>query len=170
MTITARLDAPARLGLRLARTSGRPVGWIDTPSTRSQVFVNWNGPLGGRHLRDGAYQVVLVANGRAVDRAGFRLDGTPPRLADLRVASNSKPFAGDDALLATITPNDDDVRDYARVRFRLTEPATVRLDVQRASAVTETVVHARRGSSARARTRSAGSRRRRSRRAPTSSH
>ena len=31
------------------------------------------------------------------------------------------------------------MRDYARVRFDLTEPATVRLDVQRTSAVTETV-------------------------------
>ena len=77
MTITARVDAPARLGLRLARASGRTVGWIDAPSTRSQVFVNWDGSLGGRHVRDGAYQVVLVANGRAIDRAGFRLDGTP---------------------------------------------------------------------------------------------
>ena len=47
MTITARVDAPARLGLRLARESGRTVGWIDPPSTRSQVFVNWDGSLGG---------------------------------------------------------------------------------------------------------------------------
>jgi hypothetical protein len=139
MTITARVDGPARLGVRLARASGYTVGWIDAPSTRSQVFVNWDGSLGGRPVRDGAYRIVLVANGRAVDRAGFRLDGTPAALTDLRVASNSKPFAGDDALLATITPNHDDVRDYARVHFRLTEPATVRLDVQRTSAVTETV-------------------------------
>ena len=118
MTITGRVDAPARLGLRLARASGGTVGWIDAPSTRSDVFVNWNGSLGGRRVRDGAYQVVLVANGRAVDRAAFRLDGTPAQLADLRVASNSKPFAGDDALLATITPNHDDLRDYEAVTIR----------------------------------------------------
>ena len=139
MTITARVDTPARLGLRLARASGRTVGWIDPPAARSQVLVNWDGSVGGRPVRDGAYQVVLVVNGRAAGRAGFRLDGTPASLADLRVASNSTPFAGDNALLATITPNHDDVRDYARVRFDLSERAQVTLEVQRTTQAAQTI-------------------------------
>ena len=102
--------------------------------------------VGGRRVRDGSYRGRAGRQRPGGRPPGFRLDGTPATLADLRVASNSKPFAGDDALLATITPNHDDVRDYARVRFR---PDRARrrctLDVQRTTQAVETISHAHLG-------------------------
>jgi hypothetical protein len=51
-----------------------------------------------------------------------------PQLVDLRVDTGSPPFAGDGALLATVSPNHDGLRDAARVHFRLAAPARVRLE------------------------------------------
>ncbi|TMK65580.1 MAG: hypothetical protein E6G60_04680 [Actinobacteria bacterium] len=50
-----------------------------------------------------------------------------PELTDLRVSNGSAPFAGDRALLTTVSPNGDGFRDVAVVRFRLSSAATVRL-------------------------------------------
>ena len=50
-----------------------------------------------------------------------------PELTDLRVSNGSAPFAGDRALLTTVSPNGDGFRDAAVVRFRLSSAATVRL-------------------------------------------
>ena len=63
-----------------------------------------------------------------------------PRLLDLRVASGPIPFAGDRRLLATVSPNQDGLRDVAVVRFRLTAPGRVRLE-----AVATQMVRAGRG-------------------------
>jgi hypothetical protein len=51
-----------------------------------------------------------------------------PRIYDLRVTSGKR-FAGDRALLATVSPNGDGLRDRAVVHFRLENPATVSLEV-----------------------------------------
>jgi hypothetical protein len=51
-----------------------------------------------------------------------------PRLYGLRVSSGAR-FAGDRALLATVSPNGDGLRDQAVVHFQLTHRATVRLQV-----------------------------------------
>ena len=117
--------------MRLANVNGRALGWLDRPARRSQVLVLWDGTLDGRPVRDGYYQVELVVAGRVAAAAGFRLDRTPARLDQLRISSNSPPFDGDGPLLATLSPNGDGFRDYARIHFDLTEPAAVTLDVQR---------------------------------------
>jgi hypothetical protein len=52
-------------------------------------------------------------------------------LHDLRVTNGSRPFAGDNRLLTTVSPNGDGFRDRAIVSFRLNRPATVRMDVLR---------------------------------------
>jgi hypothetical protein len=52
-----------------------------------------------------------------------------PQLLDLRVTNGSAPFAGDRPLLTTVSPNRDGFRDAATVHFRLTRPATVRMEV-----------------------------------------
>ena len=52
-----------------------------------------------------------------------------PRLLDLQVGNGATPFAGDQRLLTTVSPNGDRFRDKAIVRFRLDAPATVELDV-----------------------------------------
>jgi hypothetical protein len=52
-------------------------------------------------------------------------------LHDLRVTNGSRPFAGDNRLLTTVSPNGDGFRDRAIVGFRLRRSATVRMDVLR---------------------------------------
>jgi hypothetical protein len=52
-----------------------------------------------------------------------------PALHDLRVSNGTAPFADDRRLLTTVSPNGDGFRDEATVRFTLTRPALVRLDV-----------------------------------------
>ena len=49
----------------------------------------------------------------------------------LKVTNGSRPFAGDNRLLTTVSPNGDGFRDRAIVSFRLDRAAKVRLDVLR---------------------------------------
>jgi hypothetical protein len=55
----------------------------------------------------------------------------PPALVAISVSNRSTPFAGDRRLLTTVSPNADGFRDHALVRFTLTAPALVRMDVVR---------------------------------------
>src|SRR5919201_1516211 len=64
---------------------------------------------------------VLVAAAVAV--------ASPPQIADVRVTNGSTPFAGDQRLLTTVSPNGDGFRDAALVHFRLTRPAVVQMDI-----------------------------------------
>jgi hypothetical protein len=50
-------------------------------------------------------------------------------LQNLHVTNGSTPFAGDNRLLTTVSPNGDGFRDRAIVHFRLARPARVQLDV-----------------------------------------
>ena len=74
MTITARLDAPARLGLRLARASGRTVGWIDA-AVDAKPGVRQLGRLPRRPAR--ARRLLPGRAGR--QRPGGRPRGIPAR-------------------------------------------------------------------------------------------
>ena len=56
----------------------------------------------------------------------------PPALVAVVVSNRSTPYAGDRRLLTTVSPNGDGFRDHALVRFTLTAPALVRMDVVRA--------------------------------------
>jgi len=64
----------------------------------------------------------------AVVLAALALGGGPV-LQDISVTNGSIPFAGDRALLTTVSPNGDGFRDAAIVHFRLTAAARVQLDV-----------------------------------------
>ena len=55
-----------------------------------------------------------------------------PVLSDLRVGNGSSPFAGDGALLTTISPNGDGFRDTAIVRFSVDRAARLTLLVYQA--------------------------------------
>ena len=72
--------------------------------------------------------VLLAAAGAAA---------ATPSLSGLGVSSGSAPYAGDRPLLATVSPNGDGFRDEAIVRFRLREPATVKLEALRTDQVGE---------------------------------
>jgi hypothetical protein len=59
------------------------------------------------------------------------VDRLPPLLGDVRVDAPGPPFAGDDRLLTTISPNGDGLRDTATISFTLSEPAHVTLEIGR---------------------------------------
>jgi N,N-dimethylformamidase beta subunit-like protein len=71
---------------------------------------------------------AAVANAAGPDLPG-RLQG--PQLLDLRIDNGSTRYLGDTNLLTTVSPNGDNFRDEANVRFRLRVPATVTMDVTR---------------------------------------
>ncbi len=133
LTIRMVLPQGAHVGLEL--TSGkRHLGWLVTPQRRRYVRLRWNGRLDGRRVADGAYSVRVVSpeGDRVLARRSLRIDTVAPRLLGFRAFTRSRlPYAGDNRLLATISPNGDRVRDSARVSFTLTERATVRFAVTR---------------------------------------
>ena len=143
LTIQGTVEAPAPLGVRLSSLDGEPIGWIDPPAVRDAVLLFWDGTIDGEQVHDGYYRVELVATGRVVASTGFRLDSEPARLEDLSVGNGSVPFAGDGPLLTTLTPNRDDFREYARIRFVLPEPAKVTLNVQQTGAATVGTIYTR---------------------------
>jgi hypothetical protein len=131
LRITVRLTVPRQVGVQLATLSGRPIGWIVRPSRRTALAVGWDGRIDGRRVADGRYLVRLLYRSSVLAVAPLHIDTTPPVLVGLRVDNGTLPFAGDGPLLTTISPNDDGFRDAANVRFTLTEPATVTMQVTR---------------------------------------
>jgi hypothetical protein len=131
LRVSAQLSVKRQVGLRLATLNGRALGWIVAPSRRTALAVGWDGRIGGRRIPDGHYLVKLVYRSTVLATAPLHIDTHAPRLSGLRVDDNSPPFAGDTALLTTVSPNEDGLRDEARVHFRLREQATVTMDVTR---------------------------------------
>ena len=89
MTLEGQIGAPKKLGVRLANTRGRPLGWLERPKLRSDLLVVWNGRLNGKQLPDGYYQAQLVAGGVVVARTLFRIDTQPALLQNLRVSNGA---------------------------------------------------------------------------------
>ncbi|MDQ3822346.1 MAG: hypothetical protein M3321_03800, partial [Actinomycetota bacterium] len=58
-----------------------------------------------------------------------------PRVSEIRVSNGDTAFAGDHALLTTVSPNGDGFRDRAIVRFRLDRPARVRMEAVRTDTI-----------------------------------
>jgi hypothetical protein len=139
LTIDASLTLRRQVGVQLAHATGRPVGWIVPPSRRRFLSLGWDGRIRGRRVPDGDYEVRLVYRSSILATHPLTIDATAPKLVNLRVGNGSTPFTGDTKLLTTVSPNGDGVRDFARVRFRLTEPATVTLDVTRTVKVPHTI-------------------------------
>jgi hypothetical protein len=139
VTIEGTIGAPKLLGVRLADVRGRPLGWLERPQLRSDLLVVWDGRLNAKAVRDGYYKAQLVSGGAVVASTVFRLDTQPALLERLSVTSGRRRFAGDTALLATVSPDGDGIRDRAEVHFTLTEPAQVTLDVQRTTASIDTI-------------------------------
>jgi hypothetical protein len=131
LSISATLSVPRLAGLRLVTLGGRPVGWIIAPALRSALAVGWDGRILGRRVPNGNYVVRLVYGSAILATAPLRIDTHPPQLLDLHIDNGSTPFAGDTALLTTMTPNGDGFRDQANISFRLHETATVTMEVTR---------------------------------------
>ena len=134
MTLQGQIGAPKKLGVRLANTRGRPLGWLERPKLRSELLVVWNGRLNGKQLANGYYEAQLVAGGMVVARTLFRIDTQPALLQNLRVSNGGRPFGGDTPLLTTLSHSKDSPRHKAQIHFTLTEGAQVTLDVERTTA------------------------------------
>jgi hypothetical protein len=139
LSVSASVSAAGRVGVQLARPNGRAVGWIVAPSRRRFLTVGWNGRIDGHRVRDGRYVVRLVDRAAVVAEQPLTIDATAPALANLRIGTRSPRFDGDSRLLTTVSPNGDGLRDVARIRFRLSEPATVKLEVTRTVKVPQTI-------------------------------
>ena len=110
---------------------GKPVGWIVSPSRRRTLAIGWDGRIRGKRVPDGNYRVRLVYRSSVLATAPLRIDTHAPKLYGLHADNGSTPFAGDNALLTTISPNGDGFREQANISFRLREAATVTMDVTR---------------------------------------
>jgi hypothetical protein len=131
LQIAAKLTIPRQVGVRLATPNGRPVGWIVPPARRTALAIGWDGRIRGRRVPSGRYLVRLIYRSAVLASAPLRIDSQPPQLLGLHIDNGSTPFAGDSALLTTVSPNGDGFRDQANVSFRLEEEATVTMEVTR---------------------------------------
>ncbi len=80
-------------------------------------------------MPDGRYTIRLLAGRRELAAAPLRLDATPPTMTKFFTHNRGAPWPGDTKLLTTISPNGDGLRDLARVRFRLSEAASVHFEL-----------------------------------------
>ena len=131
LRVSAELSIKRQFGVRLTRLDGRPIGWIVAPSRRRTLAIGWDGRIRGKRVPDGNYLVRLVYRSSVLATSPLRIDTHPPKLVGLHAGNGSSPFAGDNALLTTISPNGDGFRESANISFTLKEPATVTMDVTR---------------------------------------
>jgi hypothetical protein len=140
LRIHAALPQAARVGVQLATTTRRPLGWIVEPQRRRFLTLRWNGRLGGRRIADGNYRILLVDGTRVLATSPLHVDQTPAQI--LRIAARNRsrtPFRGDHERFTTISSNGDGLRESAKISFRLTEAARVRFQVTRTISRPESV-------------------------------
>jgi hypothetical protein len=132
LRIKASLPAAERVGVQLARSDGRVLGWIVEPERRRYLDFRWNGRLRGARIWDGNYRVQLVDGLRVLATSPLRIDQTAARITNIRARNRSRlPFQGDKQGFTTISPNGDKLRESARIAFTLSEPAQVHFEVTR---------------------------------------
>ncbi len=131
LRVSAQLSLEREVGVRLVTLSGKPVGWITPPSHRRTLAIGWDGRIRGKRVPDGNYDVRLVYRSSVLATTRLRIDTHPPQLYRLDADNGNTPFAGDGALLTTISPNGDGFRETANISFTLKEAATVTMDVTR---------------------------------------
>jgi hypothetical protein len=131
LTVAAHLTVPRQVGVRLVTPGGRRIGWIVPPSRRTTLAIGWDGRIRGKRVPDGNYVARLVYRSAILATSPLLIDSHAPQLLGLHATNGSSPFAGDEPLLTTISPNGDGFRDRADVSFTLREPATVTMDVTR---------------------------------------
>ena len=140
LRIQAALPSSQHVGLQLATTSGKPLGWLAEPARRRFLTLRWNGRLNGRRVADGHYLIRLVEGLRTVATSPVRIDQTAPRITKFAVHNRSRtPFQGDNDRLTTISPNGDGLRESAKISFRLSERARVHFEVTRTVSRPETI-------------------------------
>ncbi len=140
LNLSAKLSVPRQVGVSLVTRGGRSLGWIVPPSRRRELQVGWDGRIAGKAVPDGNYVVRLVFRSSVLATASLRIDAHAPQLVALHTNNGSTRFAGDSALLTTVSPNGDGFRDIANITFRLREAATITMEVTR-TVKTPTVIY-----------------------------
>nr|MBA2331413.1 hypothetical protein [Actinomycetota bacterium] len=143
LAISGSVSDVRAVGVQLTTARGRVLGWLRTPEPTQVVSAYWDGTINGVRVRDGYYFVRLVSGREALATTPIRVDSVAPELTDVSADNGSTPFSGDTALLTTVTPNGDGLRDAARFRFRLDEPATVTLTISRTQNTLEAPLYTR---------------------------
>ena len=140
LRVHVELPAAAKVGVQLATTEGKPVGWIAAPQRRRFLTLRWNGRFGTKRVPDGRYLIRLVSGKTALAFSPLRIDRTPPRVTEIRARNGSRtPFLGDTERYTTISPNGDRLRDAAKIRFRLSERSLVHFEVTRTVSAPQTI-------------------------------
>ena len=130
LSVHAELPTPQRVGVELATTGGKPVGWIAAPQRRRFLTLRWNGRLAGGKVPDGKYTVRLVQGLRVLAETPVTIDRIAPRAMNITAHNRGfQPFQGDKARVTTISPNGDGLRESAKVSFTLSERAIVHFEV-----------------------------------------
>ena len=133
LRIKASLPKLERVGVQLARSDGRVLGWIVEPERRRYLDFRWNGRLrSGAKVWDGNYRIRLVDGLRVLATSPLRVDQTAAQITNIRARNRSRlPFRGDNERFTTISPNGDKLRESAKISFTLNEPAQVHFEVTR---------------------------------------
>jgi len=140
LRIQAALPKPERFGLQLVTSRGRALGWIVEPQRRRFLTLRWNGRLHGARVPDGSYRLRLLDGSRALAVSRLRIDRTAPRVTEINAYNRSRnPFQADNRRFTTISPNNDGLRDSAKIRFVLSEPTRVHFEVTRTLSRPETI-------------------------------
>jgi hypothetical protein len=130
LTVHAELPAAERVGVQLATTAGKPVGWIAEPQRRRFLTLRWNGRLGRADVPDGEYVVRLVDGLRVLAVTPLTIDRVAPKAMNITAYNRGRqPFQGDETRVTTISPNGDKLRESAKISFTLSERAIVHFEV-----------------------------------------
>ena len=140
LSVHAELPTPERVGVQLATTAGKPVGWIAEPQRRRFLTLRWNGRLAGAKVPDGKYTVRLVDGLRVLAETPLTIDRIAPRAMNITAHNRGRqPFQGDKARVTTISPNGDGLRESAKISFTLSERAIVHFEVATTISIPKTI-------------------------------
>ena len=111
LRVSAQLSLERQVGVRLVRPRRQP-GRLDRRAVAAPTLaIGWEGRIRGKRVPDGNYEVRLVYRSSVLATAPLRIDTHPPKLYGLHADNGNTPFAGDNALLTTISPNGDGFRE-----------------------------------------------------------
>jgi hypothetical protein len=132
LSVHAELPSPEPVGVQLATTAGKPLGWIAEPQRRRFLTLRWNGRLAGAKVPDGKYTIRLVDGLRVLAETPLSIDRIAPRVTNIDAHNRGRqPFQGDNKRLTTISSNGDGLRESAKISFTLSERAIVHFEVTR---------------------------------------
>ena len=131
LLVHAQLPESGRVGVELPRPAASgSAGSSSRPGAASSPCAGTAGSM-ALASRTAATSSGWPAGRRGTRAAPLRLDATAPTVTKFKTHNRGDPWPGDTDLLTTISPTGDGLRDFARVRFALSESAKVHFEVTR---------------------------------------